>query len=315
MRFFLPTVLLLLPIVQGAQPWPLQVPFTVMNTLSNLEDYGGTPGFHHGIDLQVPAGTEVYAPLGGEITMDYYYPREKNPYTFRVVIVSPDGLRWELHHVDPGSITEEVRDLVDSGGMITEGIRIGRIADAEPFGLPSHLHLEIIDRQGQYQNPLRFLPSLNDDVAPIIHGVYIIRASTSKTVAQEVDGKTRGSVPLNGQYELIINVTDQIPPGTWGNSLYSLEVMMNGTQIDTLLFNRLADPDYLKGVADVYRIDPFMDMDGKQVANQIELGKPRQYLFRVPFTAPPDVEDVRFQVSASDFARNLATESVTLPVH
>lgn len=315
MRFFVPLVLFLLPILQGAQPWPLQDPFTVMNTLSNLDDYGGTPGFHHGLDLQVPAGTDVFAPLGGKISMDYYYPREKNAYTFRVVIISPDGLRWELHHIDPATITEEVQDLVDTGGMITEGIRLGRIADATPYGLPSHLHLEVIDRQNQYENPLRFLPDLHDDSAPTIHGVYVIRASTGKTVAQEVDGVTRGTVPIGGEYELIVNVTDQIPPGMWGNSLYGMEVDLNGRQLITELFNRLTNPDYLEGVTDVYRVEPFMDMDGKKVADEIELGKPRQYLFRIPFTAPPDIEDLTFDISAFDFSRNTTDLMVTLPIH
>ena len=38
---------------------------SIINTLSTLQFYGPQPGFHHGLDLQAPAGTAVYAPVTG----------------------------------------------------------------------------------------------------------------------------------------------------------------------------------------------------------------------------------------------------------
>ena len=148
------------PALAAAHPWPLKDPFTVMDTLSTLQDYYGTPGFHHGLDLQAPAGTAVFAPVGGKVTLDYYYPRYKSPYTFRVSIEAADGLRWELHHVDPATVPAAVQAAAAQSGAVGEGAFVARISDASSVGLPSHVHVEVIDAAGVRRDPLRFLPNV-----------------------------------------------------------------------------------------------------------------------------------------------------------
>lgn len=297
------------PALAAAHPWPLKGPITVMDTLSTLQDYGGTPGFHHGLDLKAPAGKEVFAPAGGKVTADYYYPRYKIPYTFRVSIEAPDGLRWELHHVDPATLPPAVRAAVANGGTVAEGALVARIADASSVGLPSHVHVEVIDAAGIRLDPLRFLPPLADNVAPTILGLYVV-GKDGRAVAQQTDGAPRGMVPIKASYSLVVEAEDMIPPGTWGDSLYGLDVTLNGRMLVSTRFDALPDADYLKGVTDVYRTEPFTDLDGNMVDNQIDLNAPRHFLFRVPFAAPPAPGALRFDVRALDYARNETRRSV-----
>jgi hypothetical protein len=287
----------------AVHPWPLKVPFTVMDTLSTLQDYGGTPGFHHGLDLQAPAGTPVYAPVAGKVTLDYYYPRARSPYTFRVSIEAADGLRWEFHHVDPATVPAAVEAAAARAGVVAAGALVARITDASSVGLPSHVHVEVIDRAGVRQDPLRWFPPLADTIAPRILGVYVV-GGDGRAVAQLTGGAVRGALPVGRTEEIVVDAVDMIPPGTWGDALYGLDVAVNGETIRSVRFDALPDADYLKGVADVYRIEPFVDVDGKNVANQIDLKAPRHFLFRVPFLVPAAPGAVRIDVRALDYARN-----------
>lgn len=282
-----------------------------MDTLSTLQDYGGTPGFHHGLDLEAPAGTAVFAPVGGKVTLGYYYPRYEIPYTFRVSIEAADGLRWELHHVDPATVPASVQAAAAHGGTVAEGALVARIADASSVGLPSHVHVEVIDGAGIRLNPLRFLPPLADDTAPVVLGVYVV-GEDGHAIAQETGGVVRGAVPLGRSYDLVVEAFDMIPSGAWGDSLYGLDVSLNGRTLDSIRFDALPDADYLKGVTDVYRIEPFTDLDGNTVDNQIDLVAPRHFLFRVPFAAPEAPRALRFDVRVLDYAHNESRLSVAL---
>jgi len=302
---------LAVPTLAATHPWPLKDPFTVMDTISTLQDYGGTPGFHHGLDLQALAGTEVFAPVGGKVTLDYYYPRYKSPYTFRVSIEAADGLRWELHHVDPATVPASVHAAAAQGGAVAEGTFVARITDASSVGLPSHVHVEVINGAGVRQDPLRYLPPLADKIAPLILGVYIVDEN-SHAVAQQSGGTARGVVPLGRHYELVVDAVDMIPPGAWGDALYALDVSLNGSSLHSVRFDALPDADYLKGVTDVYRVKPFKDLDGNTLKNQIDLKARRHFLYRMPFVAPLAPGPLNFEVRALDYAHNETRVSITL---
>ena len=276
-----------------------------MDTISTLQIYGSTPGFHHGVDLQAPAGTKVYAPVGGTIAVGYYYPRYRTPYTYMVSITAKDGYRWELHHVDPDSIPQSVRDLAASGGTAPQGMQLAAIYDASALGIPPHLHVDVIDPQGVYHNGLAFFPALADDRPPTIRGVYFVDAASRAAAAGRLQGQGV-DVPA-GKYDLVIDAADEIPPGTWGDSLYALEVVAAERPVGSMRFDRLPDKDYLKGVDAVYRLAPFTGPSGETIANQIELDRPRHFLFHFPFDTaalPPGATRVPLEVRAVDFAGN-----------
>jgi len=297
-----------------ARPWPLRDPFLVMNTISTLQDYYGKPGFHHGLDLQAPAGTAVYAPVSGKVSLGFYYPRYQSPYTYRVVIEDADGMRWEFHHVDPATVPSAVQSLAAEGATVAAGDLLARIYDASTVGLPPHVHVDVINGQGVYQDPLRFLPPLSDNEPPRIFGFYLVDEQ-NRAVAGHAAGHTVEPVEAGRRYDLVADVVDMIPPATWGDSLYGLDVELDGKLLSSVRFDQLPDKDYLKGAAEVYRTEPFTGFDGQTVANQIELSSPRHFLFHASFTAPitaPSSGMLRFDVRAIDFARNETQLSVVL---
>lgn len=195
------------PGAKKAHPWPLKVPFAVMDTISTLQMYGNTPGFHHGVDLQAPAGSGVYAPVEGKVGMGYYYPRYKIPYTYMVSITAADGYRWEFHHIDQSSIPQAIRQLAATGGTVRRGALLAQIYDPAAMGIPSHVHVDVIDPKGVYHNGLAFFPPLQDNKPPVIRGVYLVAAdnravaearSSGGSLAAPRPGKSRSRVRCLG---------------------------------------------------------------------------------------------------------------------
>ncbi len=263
--------------------WPLRAPFVVMNTIATLQHYGKRPGFHHGVDLRAAARSKVYAPVSGVVGVGYYYPRYKIPYAYMVSIDADGGWRWELHHVDPASVPPSILELAAKHGRVEAGALVAEIYDtsaAPQLGVPSHLHVELIDRQGVRHDALMRFPPLPSPRAPEIRGVYVV-AKEARAVAG-VSGQARRESLAPGTYELVVDVLETVSPGTSGDAPFALEVSAAGEVLGALRFERLPYADYLDGVDAVYRLEPFTGLDGKPVANQIESEAPRRFLFRFP---------------------------------
>ncbi len=268
----------------GSVPWPLRAPFVVMNTIGTLQFYGDKPGFHHGVDLKAAAETKVYAPVSGAVGAGYYYPRYKSPYTFMVSIDADDGYRWELHHVDPASVPQAILDLAAVHGRVEAGTLLAAIFDTSTtpeLGVPPHLHVDLIDPNGVRHDALQRFPPLSDDQAPEIRGVYFVGGDGR--AAAGVSGLLRRETLAAGRYDLVVDALETVSPGTNGDVPYRMEVRAAGRLVGSFRFDRLPDADYLKGVADVYRLEPFAGLDGKQLQNQIAAEAPRRFLFRFPF--------------------------------
>ena len=264
--------------------WPLKAPFTVMNTIATLQYYGDQPGFHHGVDLRAAAGSKVYAPVSGAVGAGYYYPRHKIPYAFMVSIDADDGRRWELHHVDPASLPQDILGLVARHGRVEAGTLLAEVYDtakAPQLNVPPHLHVDLMDSQGVRHDALGLFPPLADPRVPEIRGIYLVGPG-DRAVAGAAGGVRRPTLPP-GTYDLVVDALETVSAGTAGDAPYALEVLASGRAVGSLLFERLPDADYLKGVDAVYRLKPFAGLDGAPVENRIDTEAPRRFLFRFPF--------------------------------
>ena len=284
--------------------------FSVMNTISTLQFYGDKAGFHHGLDLQASAGTKFFAPVGGVVDTRYYY-RIQSPYTYEVSIQTEDGYLWQFHHLDPASIPPEIEALAQNGGTVEAGVLLGEIYDASSLGIFPHVHVNLIDSEGYYQNPWQFLPPPDDTQAPKIRGIYVINENNQ--VVSEID--------KSGKYALIVDVIDTIPPSEIGQSVYALEVFIcpyeddncaEPTLLSSAKFDQLpGQNDFISGAEEVYQIEPIVLPDGSQITNQIKPEQPRRFLFRFPLPEEIIIEknQLNLQVMASDFVGNNASES------
>ncbi len=295
--------------------WPVHDSFTIIDTISTLQFYGPTPGFHHGLDIHAPAGTPVYAPVGGTVGMGYYYPRAQVPYTYEVFIDGDDGFRWEFHHIDQETIPKEIADLANQHGRIERGTLLARIYDAPKFdpNTPAHLHIDVIDRDGIYHNPLNFFPPVSDKTPPEIQGIYVVDANN-----HVVAGRTRGidlpAVLPSGKYELVLDIIDIIDGAPMGDSVARLSVSGNGTSIGNVDFlDRLPQKSYLEGVTEVYKLQPIVFPDGKTLTNQVDVSAARKFLYRFDLDTskiPVGADGaIHLQITAQDFAQN-STQSM-----
>ena len=308
------------PGISSFYDWPVRdVPIRILNTAYTLQLYGGYPGFHHGLDLQAPAGTSVYSPVGGVVTMGYYYPRYRGPYTFEIAIHAPDGFVWQFHHLDPASIPQELKKTAKNGEPISAGALLGEIWDASKMGIPPHVHVNAISPQGYYQEPMRYFPPVADQEPPIIRGLYI------------VDGRNNvvgiGSTALKpGPYVLVIDAADQIPLSPLAQSIYGLNV--SGKIVDqkgrvrtwnlvSRRFSVLPEKSFLDGVEKVYQLEPITLPNGTRLDNQLDPNQPRRFLYRVPlgsFARSPGDVHVLLSVVVSDFAGNKTRREISFSV-
>lgn len=211
--------------------WPMrEVPPPVMNTVSVLQFYGSNPGFHHGLDLQAPAGTKIYAPVSGLVETRYYYVR-RSPYTYEVSISTENGYRWEFHHIDEESIPLEIRRLAEQRGIVQQGALLGEIYDASKVNITPHVHINVIDAEGYYHDPLKFFPSLSDPQPPLIKGIYLVDDRNQAVAAEETRETRRQPVKL-GKFELVVDVLDEIPPSKIGQPVYRMDVFIELWQRD-----------------------------------------------------------------------------------
>jgi hypothetical protein len=306
-----------LPLTPSCCPWPVRgVPPSVMNTVSALQMYGSKPGFHHGLDLQAPAGTKIYAPVSGVVATRYYY-KKPSPYTYEVSITTENGYRWEFHHIDAESIPLDIRQLAEQRGVVHQGAVLGDIYDASHLNIPPHVHINVIDAEGYYHDPLKFFPSLADPQPPVIKGIYLVDDRNHVVAAEETREPRRQRVTL-GNYELVVDALDEMPPSKIGQPVYRMEVFVEVRQRDTsprtgqmasTHVDRLPEKDFLSGVQTIYKLDPIIRQDGTPLTNQVEAAKPRKFLFRFPLEAAllAPMTEVGVNVVAYDYAGNKDT--------
>ncbi|MET0061095.1 MAG: aminotransferase class V-fold PLP-dependent enzyme [Candidatus Thiodiazotropha endolucinida] len=244
--------------------WPLPAPFQVMSTLSKLDFYGRAPGFHHGLDLRVPAGTPVVSPVHGTIENVGHYYAAAGDYAYEVAIKVDDDIVWRFHHIDPASVPKEIR----KGAKVAAGDYIADIYDPAVQGIdaPPHLHIEIVDSHGYWHDPLNWLPSLDHEDPPVLRGAWVV--DSHNRVISEFDGNDRFKQSVSvAKHELVLDIVDFIPPVGTGDAIKELQICLDCQEILHLRFDRLPYTSYMRGADEVYKIEPVIRSDGACLAN------------------------------------------------
>lgn len=297
--------------------WPFDddVPINVMNTISTLQFYSEESiGFHHGLDLRAESGTEVYAPVSGLVGTRYYFWIE-NDYTYEIWIETDEGVHYEIHHIDKSTIPQEIEDLASGGGSVEQGAFLGNVFHGPDMGVESHIHINVPTADEWYQNPLTYLPGVPDGIAPTLNRVYFVDDEADPPVEIE----SCAIEPDVARCSLVLDAHDNFDSSDWDHSLYELEFYLRVEDDWQLIwgfeFDQTPYQDYLVGADEIYRLEPFEDLDGAAIDNQIETTADRRFLYALPLdleSVPNETSSEEMRIVARDFAGNETDETFSL---
>lgn len=157
-------------------PWPVTLS-SIGHTTASYQNYGGSPYFHHGLDIRAEAGSDVIASVGGKVVNIENYVAG-DPAYWEIAILDAEGFLWQYHHVERSSIPQAIFEAKTSGRPIADGTKIGEVYywSVTTYGERyHHIHLNILGAGDAYLNPFDFLTTLQDTQAPVFVDVGLLK--------------------------------------------------------------------------------------------------------------------------------------------
>jgi len=293
----------------GVYDWPFNVPFTIGWNIQSYQNYGGTPYFHHGIDIMAPNGTDVFHRAGGQVVnVENYQPG--NDLYWEVAILDPDGYLWQYHHIDKNTIPQSIKDKwaeykanPTTGGAIPPNTYIGDVVywTVVTFGKRfNHIHLNIFEAGGSYVNGFEFLTPLDDDDPPEILGVGLLKS-----------GAVYSGNEIRGDYSLYAHVRDLVLDDVFWLPPYEVTFSVDsGPATSVWRFDTLpGGPDDKAYLNDYYVVPPTCgDYSCREFYIDLGFIRDSQYVF------PSDGGEHTVVVTAYDYAGNSVSQSYSWTV-
>lgn len=292
----------------GVYAWPFALD-SIGWSMQSYQDYGGSPYFHHGMDMMKINGTAVYNMSGGQVinVENYGYPSELY---WEVAILDPFGYIWQYHHIDEPTIPQYIYDKYAewqqdpvNGGFIPPVTHLGNIVywPVWSFGKQfNHIHLNILAQGGVYVNGFEFHSALPDAVEPEIQAIGLLQ-----------NGQLLPGNSVEGDYSLYVRARDLILDNVYYLPPWEIKFSVDGgpEQI-TWRFDRLPggadDTAYLN---DFYVVPPTCgDYDCRDYYIDLGFLPGSQYQF------PATGGEHGVQVLVSDYAGNSDSQVFTYTV-
>jgi hypothetical protein len=233
-------------------PWPVKTEFTIGGHIQDFQNYAGVPYFHGGLDVVAPAGTIVYTPVAGKVTVSRYridagtdplrftysrFPlatpdREVNrdtsnvPLYVEVAVTDGVGRTWMFRHLEASSLSPKVLLLDRTEMTLAAGEPLGKIVAWKESVYPEsrlyhHLHLEVHDRHGSYLNPVLFLGALQDSVPPVIGRVFLLPNEGGMAFPE-----SGGRPVVSGDTDIVAEITDQTDTSRYYTAPYRVNLAL-----------------------------------------------------------------------------------------
>jgi hypothetical protein len=278
--------------------------------MQSYQDYGGTPYFHHGMDMMKAWGTQVFNRSGGQVINIENYQPGWDLY-WEVAILDPDGYIWQYHHIQMETIPQIIWDKFaefqadpQNGGFIPPNTHIGNIIEwpVWSFGKQfNHIHLNILAAGGVYVNGFAFHDPLPDADGPEIQAVGLLQ-----------NGQMLPGDIVEGDYSLYVKARDLILDEVYYLPPWEITFSVDGGPLHTTWrFDTLPggadDTAYLD---DFYVVPPTCgDYDCRNYV--IDLG----FIPNAQFQFPASGGQHTALVTVRDFAGNSISQSYTYTVN
>lgn len=291
----------------GVYAWPFDLD-SIGWSMQSYQNYGGTPYFHHGMDMMKTYGTEVYNRSGGQVINIENYQPGWDLY-WEVAILDPDGYIWQYHHIQENTIPQLIWDkwhewqADPNAGYIPPDTHIGNIIEwpVWSFGKQfNHIHLNILAAGGAYVNGFEFHTPLSDSVGPEIQAVGLLQ-----------NGQIVNGNEIEGDYSLYVRARDLILDDVYYLPPWDITFSVDGGPVHTTWrFDTLPggadDTAYLD---DFYVVPPTCgDYECREY--YIDLGFIPNSQFEFPWIGG----DHTILVTVRDFAGNEASQAYTYTV-
>jgi hypothetical protein len=292
----------------GVYDWPYALD-SIGWSIQSYQHYGGTPYFHHGLDMMKVNGTNVFNRSGGQVVnIENYVPG--NELYWEVAVLDPDGYIWQYHHVDEPTIPQYIWDkyaeyLVDpvNGGFIPPDTYIGDIVfwPVMSFGKRfNHIHLNILAQGGVYVNGFEFHNPLPDTEGPEIQGVGLLKY-----------GQIYPGNEVDGDYSLYVHARDLVLDDVYYLPPYEITFSVDGGPTQTTWrFDTLpGGADQYAYLHDFYVVPPTCGDYGCR-DYYIDLG----FIPNTQFEFPCSGGEHSILVTVSDYVSNTASQVYTYTV-
>lgn len=291
--------------------WPFALE-SIGHAIQSYQYYGGSPYFHHGLDIMAPSGTNVYNRSGGQIVnIENYQPG--NDLYWEIAVKDPEGYLWQYHHIDHNTIPQYIWNKwaeyqIDpgNGGFVPPDTLIGNIV-WWPVGYPGapsnfhHIHLNILGTGGAFINGFEFHTSLSDTQSPQILAVGLLKNN------QIYPGNQ-----VSGTYGLYVHARDLVlAPNWYWLPPFETTFTLDGGPLTTVWrFDTLpGGADDYAFVSDFYVVPPTC---GDYDCNEFYIDLGFTTFGQRPFPSVPGQHTLTATVK--DFAGNAASQAFTWTV-
>lgn len=322
-------------------PWPLEFKRGADQFSSNFGQYQwlGARYFHAGLDILAVPGQPLWSPTRGKIEGGFYEykdsphghyylkkqwlplaealraqgPQTWSDFQFEVAIVTEEGYRLELHHVDPHTLPQDIRQAILQGQEIEAGVIVGfvKFLDVTEFGTNyTHIHYNVVSPEGIHLNPQAFSPSLPDTRAPQIHGVFAGPLRACNTGLGDVYKAISPNNPVTDERELLVRASDLLDGNRIAQAPTRFKAHFSGHksyEVD-FSYSLLGSDLQPLPVHDIYQREFCIDA-GPERPFQMRGSTIQSFYFRVPI--PPGFSGTAV-LELGDFQGNWAKQSIEI---